>query len=84
MFALFLTTLMALANGTDLPWDWSISPRSLLGGTLSIAWASSWFFATAVLYWERLGEKDAQANRVSSTDIRTLRQTREEQILQAR
>ena len=91
MFALILTTLMALANGTELPWDWSISPRSLLGGTLAITWASSWFFATAVLYWERANEKEAlkntaraQANRVSSTDIRAMRQAREQQNLQAR
>ena len=85
MFALLATALLAMINGTDLPWEWSIDPGSLLGGTLVMTWAASWFYATAVLYWERAMEKDtrtkagrAEASRVTSTDIRALRQTREQ------
>lgn len=83
MFALFIETIRAVIVGEDPRWDWSLNPSTLLGGTLFMAWASSWFFSAAVLYWERATEKrraravsSLNATRVSSDDLRALRNAR--------
>ncbi len=83
MFAMVASALFALASGNEIPWRWSGSLTSLMGGTLFMTWASSWFFATAVLAWEKAGERRKAAasaatsvQRVSSTDIRALREQR--------
>ncbi len=83
MVALLFETIRAVIAAEDPAWDWSISPLSLLGGTLWMAWASSWFFSAAVLYWEQsLARRTAKAKataaetRVSSEDLRALRHAR--------
>ena len=83
MVALLFETLRAVIAAEDPGWDWSISPLSLLGGTLWMIWASSWFFSAAVLYWERAvarrtanAQASIEATRVSSEDLRALRQAR--------
>jgi hypothetical protein len=83
MFFLLVETIRAVINAEDPAWDWSLSPFSLLGGTLYMTWASSWFFSAAVLYWERSTTRKAlksrektEAARVSSTDLRALREAR--------
>jgi hypothetical protein len=83
MLALLFETIRAVINAEDPAWDWSVSPFSLLGGTLYMTWASSWFFSAAVLYWERATDRRAasarariEANRVSADDLRALREAR--------
>jgi hypothetical protein len=83
MFFLLAETIRAVIAAEDPAWDWSLSPFSLLGGTLYMTWASSWFFSAAVLYWERgeerrKAEKAAkiEASRVSAVDLRALREAR--------
>ena len=83
MLALLYETIRAVAQAENPAWDWSISPLSLLGGTLWMTWASSWFFAAAVLYWERVQDQrkaaaraGVEAGRVSSADLRALRKSR--------
>jgi hypothetical protein len=83
MFFLLVETIRAVINAEDPAWDWSLSPFSLLGGTLWMAWASSWFFSAAVLYWERKTDREAasqrakiEANRLSAQDLRALREAR--------
>jgi hypothetical protein len=82
VFLLF-ETIRAVINAEDPAWDWSLSPLSLLGGTLWMTWASSWFFSAAVLYWERTISRRAEqvrasveASRVSAEDLRALREAR--------
>jgi hypothetical protein len=83
MFFLLFETIRAVIEGEDPAWDWSLSPLSLLGGTLYMTWASSWFFSAAVLYWERSTSRRAEklraaveASRVSAEDLRALREAR--------
>jgi hypothetical protein len=83
ILALLFETIRAVIAAEDPAWDWSISPFTLLGGTLWMTWASSWFFATAVLYWERAVHRrkvaaraTVEAARVSSEDLRALRLAR--------
>jgi hypothetical protein len=83
VFFLLFETIRAVINAEDPAWDWSLSPFSLLGGTLWMAWASSWFFSTAVLYWERANDRRTakaraaiEATRVSGDDLRALREAR--------
>jgi hypothetical protein len=83
MFVLLAETIHAVINNEDPKWDWSLSPFSLLGGTLYMTWASSWFFSAAVLYWERSTNRRAaevrekiEASRVSADDLRALREAR--------
>ncbi len=83
MFLLLFETILAVIAGEDPSWDWSLSPFSLLGGTLYMAWASSWFFSAAVLYWEHAAEKTlargraaTEAARVTGDDLRALREAR--------
>ncbi|NPD15225.1 hypothetical protein HOY34_08440 [Xinfangfangia sp. D13-10-4-6] len=61
-----------------------LSNTYFMASFVGMAWASSWFFTTAVLYWERavkrhhVGKPDrVGAERVSSDDIRALRLSRE-------
>jgi len=51
---------------------------------LFMAWASSWFFATSVLAWEKAGQRRKQASidaieaeRLSGDDLRALRKSRQ-------
>jgi hypothetical protein len=83
MVFLLFETIRAVINAEDPAWDWSLSPLSLLGGTLWMTWASSWFFSAAVLYWERTISRRAEqvrasveASRVSAEDLRALREAR--------
>lgn len=83
MFFLLAETIRAVIANEDPAWEWSLSPLSLLGGTLYMTWASSWFFSAAVLYWERLVERrksvaraTIEASRVSAEDLRALREAR--------
>jgi hypothetical protein len=83
MVFLLFETVRAVIHAEDPAWDWSVSPLSLLGGTLYMTWASSWFFATAVLVWERRVDRQkadaiavVEQNRVSSADLRALREAR--------
>ena len=84
IFAMLVSALLAVSRGEDIPWEWSFDLTYLMGGTLFMAWASSWFFATAVLAWETAGQlqkqdrKDAvEAQRISGDDLRALRKSRQ-------
>jgi hypothetical protein len=83
MVFLLFETIRAVINAEDPAWDFSLSPISLLGGTLWMTWASSWFFSAAVLYWERAISRrtartraSVEATRVSADDLRALREAR--------
>jgi hypothetical protein len=83
-FLLMLDALTAYLNGEEIGEDWSLKPGTLLGGTLFMAWASSWFFATAVLAWEKASirrevvRKEAMTiERISPDSLRALREARE-------
>jgi hypothetical protein len=83
MFLLLAETIRAVIEGEDPAWDWSLSPLSLLGGTLCMTWASSWFFSAAVLSWEARTRRQTDrvraaiaATRVSPQDLRALREAR--------
>lgn len=82
-FGLLATALFAWLQGEGLPWELSLDPWTALVSTLFMTWASSWFFATAVLTWECKVEQISadraariDANHVSSDDLRTLRAKR--------
>ncbi|WP_457650165.1 hypothetical protein [Profundibacter sp.] len=84
LFFILLSAMIAAFNGDDIPWEWNFDLGYLLGGTLFMAWASSWFFATAVLAWERAGQRRKQARidhieaqRLSGDDLRALRKSRQ-------
>lgn len=86
-FTLLVTTIYAVVQGEDPIWDVSLSPFSLMGGTLYMTWASSWFFSTAVLHWERaMARRSAsqmakvEATRFSSADLRALREARMQRV----
>lgn len=83
VFGLVVGAFMALANGESLPFQTDLAPWTALRGTLIMAWASSWYFATAVLTWEHYAEKalaqqTAQSDKpeTSVDDIRALRHAR--------
>lgn len=78
-----VSSVFALLNGYGNPWSISVNPFTLFGGTLLMTWASSWFFATAVLAWEREVQRQGQARanaakerQADSGDIRSLREAR--------
>jgi hypothetical protein len=80
---LMIGVLMALSAGESLPFQTDFAPWTALRGTLIMAWASSWYFATAVLTWEDyVADKEAQrvahaaVPKVSTDSIRSLRQAR--------
>ncbi len=84
LFFMLLGALIAAFNGEDIPWEWNFDLGYLLGGTLFMAWASSWFFATAVLAWEKARQRRKQARvdaieaeRLSGDDLRALRKSRQ-------
>lgn len=84
LFFMLLGALIAAFNGEDIPWEWNFDLGYLLGGTLFMAWASSWFFATSVLAWEKAGQRRKQASidaieaeRLSGDDLRALRKSRQ-------
>ncbi len=86
VFGMMATAIWAMANGEEVPWDFSLDLNSLMGSTLFMTWASSWFYATAVLAWERADERrraalaaETQAKRVPVTDICALREARDGQ-----
>lgn len=82
MFALVTTTAFSLANGKDIAWPETPGALWMLGATLFMTWASSWFFSAAVLYWEaRVSRTQRQAAgaaapRPSSNDLRALLEAR--------
>lgn len=85
IFLMLLGALFAALRGDDIPWEWSTDLTTLIGGTLFMTWASSWFFATAVLAWENAGQRRKkarttaiEAQRVSGEDLRALRQSRQQ------
>jgi hypothetical protein len=84
IFFMLATALFAAINSDEIPWEWSFDTGRLMGATLFMIWASSWFFATAVLAWEKAVQRREQdsvaantVQRTSSTDIRALREARE-------
>ncbi len=84
LFFMLLSAMIAAFNGDDIPWEWNFDTSYLLGGTLFMAWASSWFFATAVLAWEKAGHRRKQARvdaieaqRLSGDELRALRKSRQ-------
>jgi hypothetical protein len=85
IFFMLSTALFAYFAGEDIPWEWTFDTGRLMGATLFMTWASSWFFATAVLAWEKAGQrldqdraKASEATRVSGDDMRALREAREQ------
>ncbi|WP_019954691.1 hypothetical protein [Yoonia vestfoldensis] len=64
---LVIATILALVNGESLPFQTDLAPWTALRGTLIMTWASSWYFATAVLTWEDHIAKTA-ASRVRQHD----------------
>lgn len=75
--------LFDFANMRDLLTE-LLSKRHFLISMIGMAWASSWFFASAVLYWERelnraqnINHGRVETQRVSIEDIRGLRLARE-------
>jgi hypothetical protein len=83
MFAMVLSSLLALLTGNEIPWSWSFDRTTLMGRTLFMTWASAWFYATAVLAWETADSARAKAyatstvaNRVSEDTLRALREER--------
>jgi hypothetical protein len=84
IFFMLATALFASVNGDEIPWEWTFDTGKLVGATLFMIWASSWFFATAVLAWEQATKRRDQhsvaaseVQRVSGDDIRALREARE-------
>lgn len=82
-FGLIATALWSWSQSESIPWELSLNPWSAFGSTMFMTWASSWFFATAVLAWERkIGQEKAdetalrEANQLSGEDLRTMRQKR--------
>jgi hypothetical protein len=83
MLLVLTNALTAALAGDEVKWDWDVDLISLAGAALFMVWASSWFFATAVLAWERATARRAAArdqadiiDRVSPDDLRALREAR--------
>lgn len=84
LFGLIIGAVLALLEGESLPFDTDFAPWTALRGTLLMAWASSWYFATAVLTWEHYAKDAAAPQKMakeaasvpSATDIRALRRAR--------
>ncbi|WP_373636823.1 hypothetical protein [Yoonia sp. BS5-3] len=84
LLGLMAALVIALKEGEALPFQTDLAPWTALRGTLIMAWASSWYFATAVLTWEHYagkssGQRKAQttpAPAVHTDDIRALRHAR--------
>jgi hypothetical protein len=84
MFAMVISSLLALLAGDQIPWSWSFDRTTLMGRTLFMTWASAWFYATAVLAWEQTDKERAKARAMSAVASRvsddTLRALREERM----
>lgn len=83
VFGLIVGAVMALAEGESIPFDTDLAPWTALRGTLIMAWASSWYFATAVLTWEHFVQREPAKQRaeragpaLKTEDIRDLRRAR--------
>ncbi len=82
-FGLIIGAIWALVEGESLPFQTDLAPWTALRGTLFMAWASSWFFATAVLTWEQYATQRPTSQKVpgsndavTSEAIRALRRSR--------
>lgn len=84
VFGLIVGVLLALKDGETLAFQTDLAPWTALRSTLIMAWASSWYFATAVLTWEHYAQKKPTDLRpkhtpepaASTDDIRALRHAR--------
>jgi hypothetical protein len=83
VFGMIAFAIWDLMSGETLTWELMPAVPFVLGGVLVMTWASSWFFATAVLAWEdvvsrRMADAERQRNaaRPSTEDIRALRRSR--------
>ncbi len=82
-FGLIVTMIWAIVEGESLQWDTDFAPFTALRGALIMAWASSWYFATAVLTWERYAQvpqgkpgHQGEQSSLTTKDIRDLRRAR--------
>lgn len=88
VFGLIVGVLLALKDGEPLVFQTDLAPWTALRSTLIMAWASSWYFATAVMTWEYYAGKKPTELRpthtsapaaTSTDDIRALRHARMKQ-----
>ncbi len=82
-FGLLVFALLDITQGREPSFAFSLGPWSLLRATLLMTLASSWYFATAVLAWERemarvraVQTESAEAGKFSEKDFRKLREQR--------
>lgn len=82
-FGMILVAARDAFNGDPLTWEVIPNRLNAIGAVLMMTWASSWFFATAVLAWEDAvdvqmanRQRRLKANQISSEDIRALRRSR--------
>jgi hypothetical protein len=83
VFGMIAFAIWDIVRGEPLTWELMPAVPFVLGGVLVMTWASSWFFATAVLAWEDVVsrqmadvERQRNAGRPTAEDIRALRQSR--------
>lgn len=70
-FGLVVGVITSLVEGDSLQFETDLSPWTVLRGALIMAWASSWYFATAVLTWEKFAKVKRNKNAASKTDTTT-------------
>lgn len=82
-FGVMAFALMEWINGDGFSLELVPTRFNAVGGVLFMTWASSWFFATAVLVWESvvsrqkaLRQVQRESGRPSTDDIRALRRSR--------
>lgn len=82
-FGMIAFAIWDIVRGEPLTWEVIPTRLNALGSVLFMTWASSWFFATAVLAWEDVVsrqmadvERQRNAGRPTTEDIRALRQSR--------
>jgi hypothetical protein len=82
VMGILLEGLFALVSEDEMP-DFGFVDTKFVLSLLAMVWASSWYFATAVLAWERATETRRQARqpapvgpRVSADELRALREAR--------
>jgi hypothetical protein len=83
IFLLMISTLFSLMRGEGITDAWTGGTVSLLIRAIMMTWLSAWFYATAVLAWEKAKERQTavqskamQTNRVSTDSLRALREER--------
>ncbi|MGL5009393.1 MAG: hypothetical protein ACRC6I_05890 [Paracoccaceae bacterium] len=83
MFAMLLSTLTTLARGDEITWGTGLHSVELIACSILMTWASSWFYATAVLAWEDASQRKAASratsvnvNRPTADTLRALREAR--------